>query len=51
MNNHKENIKQLCYLITATLNTLQLTDKEKYEIIKKHAVKIELEAEDKLARC
>jgi hypothetical protein len=49
--NHESEIRYLCYLIIGTFLSRQLTDKEKYDMIKKHAVSIELLAEDKIIRC
>ena len=48
--NHENRIRHLCYHITVVFTCKQLTEKEKYEMIKKHANSIGLEAEDKLAR-
>ena len=48
---HELRIKHLCYLVNATFLSKQLTEKEKYEMIRKHGNSIVLEAEDRLARC
>ena len=48
---HEIRIRHLCYLITVIFLSKQLTEKEKYEMIKKHGNGIVLEAEDRLARC
>jgi hypothetical protein len=47
---HEDRIRYLCYLITALFPSKQLTVKEKYELIGKHAIAIQNEAEDKIAR-
>ena len=47
---HEARIRHLCYLITATFNSQQLTAREKYTIVMKHAIAIQNEAEDKLVR-
>lgn len=47
--NHKENINQLCYEIKKTLNEYG-NKRLQMEIVKRLAIKIELEAEDAIAR-
>ena len=44
-------IKHLCYLIGAVFLSQKLTEEEKYDMIKLYAIKIENEADDKIARC
>lgn len=47
---HEDRIRTLCFLITSTFNNQHINEKTKYQLIIHHAVDIELEAEDKLAR-